>query len=34
MFKKKYSAIFNKEHRNEMFCGLWLSWIVLTFFAA
>ncbi len=33
MFKKEYSAIFNKEHRNAMFAGLFLSWIVLALMA-
>lgn len=33
MFKKEYSAIYNKEHRNYMFAGLLLSWIVLALIA-
>ena len=33
MFKKDYSAIFNKEHRNYMFAGLFLFWIVLALMA-
>ena len=33
MFNKEYSAIFNKEHRNYMFAGLFLTWIVLALMA-
>ena len=33
MFKKEYSAIFNKEHRNYMLGGLFLFWIVLALMA-
>ena len=33
LFKKEYSAIFNKEHRNSMFAGLFLAWIVLALMA-
>lgn len=33
MFRKEYSAIFNKEHRNYMFAGLFLAWIVLALMA-
>jgi len=33
MFKKEYSAIFNKEHRNYMLAGLFLAWIVLALMA-
>ena len=33
MFKKEYSAIFNKENRNYMLAGLFLAWIVLALMA-
>ena len=33
MFKKEYSAIFNKESRNYMLGGLFLIWIVLALMA-
>ena len=33
MFRKEYSAIFNKENRNYMFAGLFLFWIVLALMA-
>ena len=33
MFKKVYSAIYNKEHRNYMLAGLFLTWIVLALMA-
>lgn len=33
MFKKEYSAIFNKEHRDYMLAGLFLAWIVLALMA-
>ena len=33
LFKKEYSAIFNKENRNYMFAGLFLFWIVLALMA-
>ena len=33
MFKKEYSAIYNKEHRDNMLAGLLLSWIVLALMA-
>ena len=33
MFKKEYSAIYNKENRNYMFAGLFLVWIVLALMA-
>lgn len=29
MFKKEYSAIFNKENRNYMFAGLFLFWFIM-----
>ena len=33
MFKKEYSAIYNKENRNYKFAGLFLFWIVLALMA-
>lgn len=33
LFKKEYSAFCNKEHRNYMFAGLILAWIVLALMA-
>ena len=33
MFKKEYSAICNKENRNYMLAGLFLTWIVLALMA-
>lgn len=33
MFRKEYSAIFNKENRNYMLGGLFLTWIVLALMA-
>ena len=33
MFKKEYSAIYNKEHRDYMLAGLFLFWIVLALMA-
>ena len=29
MFKKEYSAIYNKENRNYMFAGLFLFWFLM-----
>ena len=33
MFRKEYSAIYNKENRNYMLAGLFLFWIVLALMA-
>lgn len=29
MFRKEYSAIFNKEHRDNMLAGLFLFWFIM-----